>query len=266
MTTQVAGYEWEWIDDWGRFPDDPETRRAWPHAGMVVTPEDEVVTFHPSDPALVCFSLEGELRRTVPCGLDEAHGLTLVVEDGVSFLWASDATMKMRPHAEYKAAPDDRGAAVVKVALDGTTVMSLPRPTHAAYEAGGAYCPTNVAVDEPRFDGRGDIWVSDGYGSSLVHRFSADGRQISTLTGEEGAGRFDRPHAVFIDRRGDEAELWIADRTGASRSTTSMACSSEWSAKANSPRRPRSAPSTTCSSSSSSSRRGSPSLTAQTEW
>jgi hypothetical protein len=70
-----------------------------------------------------------------------------------------------------------------------------------------------VAVDEERFGGGGAIWVADGYGSSLVHRFDKDGTHLAALSGEEGGGRFLCPHAVFIDRRGDKApELYIADR------------------------------------------------------
>jgi hypothetical protein len=77
----------------------------------------------------------------------------------------------------------------------------------------GPYCPCGTAVDEERLGGSGDVWVADGYGSSVVHRFDSSGRHLSTLTGDEGAGRFNCPHAVFIDRRGGKApELYIADR------------------------------------------------------
>ena len=55
--------------------------------------------------------------------------------------------------------------------------------------------------------------MADGYGSSLVHRFDKDGSYLSTLSGEEGGGRFVCPHAVYIDRRGGKVpELYIADR------------------------------------------------------
>ncbi len=77
----------------------------------------------------------------------------------------------------------------------------------------GDYCPCGAAVDEERLGGTGDIWVADGYGSSLVHRFDEQGNVQLTLSGEEGGGRFLCPHAVFIDRRGGKTpELYIADR------------------------------------------------------
>ena len=40
---------------------------------------------------------------------------------------------------------------------------------------------------------------------------------MGSINGSEGrAGAFDEPHAIFIDRRGSEPELYIADR-GSSR-------------------------------------------------
>ena len=46
----------------------------------------------------------------------------------------------------------------------------------------------------------------------LVHRFDRSGRHLGILDGTTGAGRFDTPHAVHIDRRHATAELHIADR------------------------------------------------------
>ena len=60
--------------------------------------------------------------------------------------------------------------------------------------------------------GTGDVWVADGYGESLVHRFRRDGSYVTSLSGLEGAGRFSCPHAVWIDRRGEAPELFVSDR------------------------------------------------------
>jgi peptidylglycine monooxygenase len=55
--------------------------------------------------------------------------------------------------------------------------------------------PTSAAVAAD-----GDIYVSDGYGNSCVHRFGADGRPKHTW-GSRGTGpaEFTTPHAVWID-------------------------------------------------------------------
>jgi hypothetical protein len=101
--------------------------------------------------------------------------------------------------------------------LDGEVVAELPQPPVDSGDStgpiGGAYAPTATAVDEERLAGSGDVWVADGYGSSLVHRFDSSGRHVSVLSGEEGAGRFDCPHALLLDRRrATIPKLYITDR------------------------------------------------------
>lgn len=56
----------------------------------------------------------------------------------------------------------------------------------------------------------GEIFVSDGYGNSCVHRFAADGTLIATW-GKPGTGKleFSTPHAIAIDRAG---RLLVGDR------------------------------------------------------
>jgi hypothetical protein len=100
----------------------------------------------------------------------------------------------------------------VKANLDGTATLSLSRPNHEVYSAGGRYIPTWAAVNEERFGGNGDIWTADGYGSNLVHRYSKTGEYISTLDGLTGAGRFACPHGIFFDNRKSESRLLVADR------------------------------------------------------
>jgi hypothetical protein len=55
--------------------------------------------------------------------------------------------------------------------------------------------------------------VTDGYGQNHIHRFTASGEYVSSINGNEGrAGAFNRPHAIWIDTRKSEPELYIADR------------------------------------------------------
>jgi len=56
----------------------------------------------------------------------------------------------------------------------------------------------------------GEIYVSDGYGNSNVHRFAANGRLLATWGGPgHGPGAFTTPHAIAVDRRG---RVLVADR------------------------------------------------------
>ena len=115
-----------------------------------------------------------------------------------------------------RVSPQFRAPRVVKMSLDGHIHSESPLPPpDPSLPAGpmGSYCPCSVAVDEQRFGGSGDVWVADGYGSSVLHRFDSNGNRLLTLTGDEGGGRLACPHAGFIDRRNGKApELYIADR------------------------------------------------------
>ena len=56
----------------------------------------------------------------------------------------------------------------------------------------------------------GDIYVSDGYGNSVVHKFSRDGALLQTW-GKRGdsSGEFTTPHCVWVDRSN---RVYVADR------------------------------------------------------
>lgn len=207
------GQIYDWVEDWAEFPAPEQASTGWAHHGLAVTRAGEIVGFHPERPDVVIFDSKGQFLRSWPTSLKEGHGITLVEEGGKDYLWIADPGTKMRkaPTGAYEPDVAAEQGRVVKFDLAGLEAGRLARPPHTAYE-NGRFAPTSVAVDEVRHGGSGDIWVADGYGESLVHRYRHDGTYISSLSGEEGAGRFKCPHAVFIDRRRAESELWVADR------------------------------------------------------
>jgi hypothetical protein len=211
--------------DWADLSAVPEAISSWAHNGIVVTGAGELIGFHAGQ--LVRFDQSGHVSRLVRPGLTEGHGITLVREGDNEFLWVSDPGFVFEvglDDGDEEWAPvfgrgvrvESRPPRVVKMNLDGEILAELPIPRREPGSPAGMmgdYCPCGTAVDEERFGGAGDIWVADGYGSSLVHLFDKHGNHRLTLTGEEGGGRFLCPHAVFIDRRGDKTpELYIADR------------------------------------------------------
>jgi len=204
---------YEWIDSWGNIPDSEAARAGWAHPGMVVTGQGEIITCHPGDPTILVFDKGGDLLRSWDGGFADAHGITIVKEGETEFLWISDNGSKRQYKYNYEHPPGSGDAVgqVVKATLDGQTVMKLQQPDIPVYES-SKYSPTSVAVNEERHGGNGDIWVADGYGASYVHRFDRFGNYIGSINGEEGAGAFNCPHGIFIDRRKSEPELYVADR------------------------------------------------------
>lgn len=65
--------------------------------------------------------------------------------------------------------------------------------------------PTGVCVGPT-----GDIFVSDGYGNTAIHRFSSDGTLLKTWGGPGDApGKFYIPHSLWVDRFN---RIWVGDR------------------------------------------------------
>lgn len=55
--------------------------------------------------------------------------------------------------------------------------------------------------------------MTDGYGSSYIHRYDKSGAYLGSINGTEGrAGAFACPHGIRFDYRHGRAELYIADR------------------------------------------------------
>jgi hypothetical protein len=129
-----------------------------------------------------------------------AHGLYIRKEGSEEFLYLCDIK---------------RGL-VVKATLSGEEVFTLGYPkVSEVYAQPGPdgnplkYSPTNLAVAPD-----GDIYVGDGYGSSYIIQYNKDGQYIRTFGGRgKEAGQLNCPHGVFVDTRGDEPVLTVADRS-----------------------------------------------------
>ena len=196
MRVGEGQYIYEWIDNWVTLPDTELGRKDKAHHGIVVTESGLVLMFHEGGPAILAYDTDGNLQGEWESGLTNAHGMTLVQEDGT----------------EYLLMADNKSGQVVKTTLHGEVVLNIECPEIPIYRE-GRYAPTWAAASEERYGGNGDIWVADGYGESYVHRYDKHGKYITSITGEEGnIGRFDQPHGIWIGNRRNELELYISDR------------------------------------------------------
>ena len=186
--------EYRWIEDWGNIPDTPQGASNGRTHGVVASKSGNILVFHQASPAVLTYAPDGTLLGAWG-DYPGAHGMTLVEENGTEYLWLTDQDSHE----------------VVKTTLSGDVVQSLKPPAHPAYEKGD-YIPTWAAVNSESLGGNGDIWVTDGYGCGLVHRFDRNGTYLSSLHGTEGAGRFNCPHGIWIGKRQGQMRLYIADR------------------------------------------------------
>ncbi|MHB1485647.1 MAG: NHL repeat-containing protein [Saccharofermentanales bacterium] len=187
MILQTVLGDYEWIEDWAKIPETITGRLNGRTHGVVATSDGRVVICHQAVPSILIYDESANLESSWG-DYPGAHGLTIVENDGIEYLWITD----------------ESSGKVVKATLDGREVMSLPVPSHKSYLEGKRYIPT-WAAENPS---TGDIWVADGYGESLVHRFSPSGVYLSTIDGTEGCGRFNNPHGINFFKN----ELFITDR------------------------------------------------------
>ena len=206
MRVGSGDHEYDWDDGWAKTP----KSRGWAHHGAAVTQSGRIMACDPAHATILTYDQEGNVLESWDSGLTEAHGMTVVSEGDAEYLWIADNGRKRQPDLGYEYLDEYKGQ-VAKYTLDGRRVMALERPDLPVYRE-THYSPTWVAVNEEHNGGNGDIWVTDGYGSSVVHRYDKSGSYISTISGQEGdAGPFDCPHSIFVDTRKSEPELYVAD-------------------------------------------------------
>lgn len=132
-----------------------------------------------------------------------SHPLLVFDDDGTMLHAWTDRKLHSRPHSivfdsdDCMFLIDDGDHFVEKRSLDGELLLTLgERGKPATWQSGGAFNrPTDLAVHP----GTGDLFVSDGYGNSRIHRFSAAGEHIMSW-GEPGTdpGQFNLPHNLFV--------------------------------------------------------------------
>lgn len=186
---------YRWVEPWATVPTPYASPGEGRTHGVACSRTGDIFIFCQAIPSVLRFNREAELLDSWG-EYPGAHGMTLVESNGSEFLWLTD----------------EFSGKVEKCTLEGKVVQSLARPPHPAYQT-EKYIPTWVAVNEFSVGGNGDIWVADGYGAHLVHRFTAEGSYLQTLDGTEGAGRFSCPHGLGFDNRAANSRaLYIADR------------------------------------------------------
>ncbi len=185
-TVGTGKYTYGVIENWGKLP-------AGDTFGMVsaiaTDSSDRVFAFQRKDPPMLIFDRDGNLTDSWGNGSFEfAHGIHI----------AGDVVYVT-----------DRNTSVcIMYTLDGKPIQMLGR--HGVHSDTGCENPGDLV---PRAAGpfnypaelvpsaSGDLYVADGYRTSRVHRFSADG-QLKKSWGEPGKGgpnEFHLPHSILVD-------------------------------------------------------------------
>jgi hypothetical protein len=208
-----GAHTYEAIHDWGELP----AHIRWGNThGVVEDSQGHIYVHHTvhatsgSADSMVVFDGKGKFVRSWGKQFrGVAHGLHIRKEGAEEFLYltANAANPKMTPQPEMQ-------AVVVKATPKGEIVWTIQGPPDVdAYKpaADGAprrYNPTNIAIAP-----NGDVYVGDGYGSYYVNQYNSKAEYIRTFGGRGSEpGQLLEPHGIWMDTRGPEAVLVVADR------------------------------------------------------
>ena len=204
MATTVGSgtYTYEMDETWAKLPEGWEM----PAAAVAVDSQDRVYCFNRArEHPIVIFDREGNFLSSWGAGLFAfPHSIFIDEQD---FLWLTDRdhgqVMKFTPQGELLMTIGTQGYRS-DTGVDPTDFSSS---AYKKVRHGGD--PFNLPTDIT-FTPTGEIFISDGYGNSRVHKFSPEGKHLFSW-GEPGnaPGEFNLPHAVWIDRHG---RLLVADR------------------------------------------------------
>ncbi len=189
-------FEFEVIQGWEQLPE------GWSFvevAGVAVDSRDRVYVFNRGDHPMIVFDKEGKFLNAWGEGVFKSpHGIFIDKDDILYLSDDGDHTVRIfDTQGNMKSIIGEPGvAAETGYRIDTCPVLYGGKPFNRV---------TNVAKGR-----NGDLYVADGYGNARVHRFSADGKLI-TSWGQpgNGPGEFNLPHAIAVDSGG---RVYVADR------------------------------------------------------
>ena len=202
-------YQYEVQHGWGELPD----KFTWQTThNVAVDKSQNVYVIHEGKrdkkdhPAIFVFDNDGKFVRAFGSQFQGGgHGIEVREEGGEEFLYVCGyqqvkAFAKLTLNGEmlwWKNAPMDSGVYAEKE--DRLKVGKWGRDR---------FMPTNFA-----FLDDGGFLLADGYGSFHIHRYDKDGNWQSHFGGPgKGEGKFQTPHGIWIDRRGEEPRIVVCDR------------------------------------------------------
>ena len=182
MTYGSGNYQYEVVEGWGQIP------QLGLVSGVACDSEDNVYVFNRSpQPAVLVFEREGRFLTSWGENLfKNPHGIWVSPNDEIYTTDVGDHTVR-------------------KFSLSGELLMTLgtvdaPGPPGQPFNQ-----PTRALLSQA-----GEIYVSDGYGQSRVHRLTADGEVIVSWGAPGmGPGEFNLPHDVTVDKND---RVYILDR------------------------------------------------------
>ena len=185
--TGSAPHVYETVPGWGKIPGKDYIGST--HSGFVVDQQGLVYTSVKTKKSMVVFTPEGKFLRSFDKKFNQIHGMIINEENGQEFIYGA------------------AGKKVYKIDLKGNAVLTIDGPSQPKDQNWEKATAVAVAPN-------GDIFIADGYGSSLIFKYDKEGRFIKKfgLKGKND-GQFRTSHGLIMDKRDPQnPQLLVADR------------------------------------------------------
>lgn len=191
IRTGSGDWTYESVAGWAKLPSDKPLGPT--HGGVAIDKQGRVYVASDGPSGILVFAKDGKLEKTIAEKYTGCHSLLLVEESGEEVLYAAHLA----------------GHEVLKLRLDGTPVWTLGVPMESgAYKTAEDYHPTAVV---PAPDG--SLFVADGYGTSLIHKYDKDRKYLKSFAGAgKEDGKVQTCHGLAIDTRSGKPLLLVCDR------------------------------------------------------
>jgi DNA-binding beta-propeller fold protein YncE len=187
-------------------------------SSVAVTPQGTILVLHRGAHPVMEFRSDGTFVRSWGDGmfsegkvaatpeafwtLDKSHYSAVYGPAGCASCGAHSVRLDPQGNIWLIDAP---GHIVYKLRPDGKEIMHLGTKGVPGTGDHNFNLPTDVA-----FGPKGDIYVTDGYGSARVVKYGADGKFILQWGRRgKGPGEFGLPHNLVVDRQG---KVYVTDR------------------------------------------------------
>lgn len=220
LAPATAQTVYEPVPLWAKIPHGIWLREA---TSVAVDANDYVYVFNRGNAPVLVFNPEGEVVNSwgneAPYAglttLEDPYGNRIVGWSGNRFMRAHAIFVD---HEENLWLVDDVGNRIYKTTKNGDTLMAIGTGEAAPRQSGKMFNrPTDVSVSPHS----GEIFISDGYGNSRVHRLDPDGAHILSW-GEPGTdpGQFSLPHNLALfgrdrvavcDRENHRVQIFTTD-------------------------------------------------------
>ena len=187
-------------------------------ASVAITPRGTILVLHRGAHPMIEFESGGKLVRSWGDGLfsegkvaaipesfwtlDKSHYSAVYGPAGCSSCGAHSVRLDRQGNIWIVDAP---AHVVYKMNPDGKEIMRFGTKGVSGTGRNSFNLPTDVA-----FGVNGDVYVSDGYGSARVVKFTREGQYVSEWGKRgKGPGEFGLPHNLVIDAQG---RVYVTDR------------------------------------------------------